>query len=150
MRPGIALATVPSFRPKFVDAVRRASSGTVSESNRWLQQLVETLAAVIGKKLRPGIHRARNCHSMRALIINLLETEIAQLLDRGQAGREARAVYRDRRDTSLGRVKGEAIAADASRLRLDDTEHCAGSDRRVNRIAAGIKHLNRRCRCQRL
>ena len=44
---------------------------------------------------------------------------------------------------ALGRIKHEAIAADAGHMRLDDAQHGDRGDGGVDRIAAGAQHVER-------
>ena len=118
--------------------------------DRGLQQGVEAELAVIAQDGGPGIDRAGNRDRVRRGQRDRVDLALEIPFRCRRLRRAARAVIGHDLALAPGLQQREAVAADPGGLRLDHPEQRAGRHRGVGGGAAGLQHLDRRQRGQRM
>ena len=108
-----------------------------------LQHIAQGHGAVIGRELRPGVHRARHRHRVGALAGQFVDTGFRIPIRGGSGRRPARTVERNDALAVRG-IKAETVTADTGGLRLHDALDRHRGDGRVHGVAAGLQNLNGR------
>ena len=119
-------------------------------ADRRLDRLRQRDRAVLRQQRVPAVHDAGDAHGQLATVGDLVEMTAAEFVERRRrrgAAARVEAVHALRPRVVHDR---EQVAADAVHRRLDDREHRGGGDRRVDRVAARLQHMQSRGARQRL
>ena len=146
---GVALQERLDRRPVAVDPLVD-DIAVPGEADGRLQHPAETHGAVIAQQAVPGVDRAGHGDRMGRLLGDRRDALTVEPLGPRRRGRPPGAVVGDDLLGPAGRDQGEAVAADPGRLGLDHALHRAGGHRGVHRVAAGLEHLDRRQRGERM
>ena len=119
---------------------RRYAHAFVGEADRGRKHLRKRFGSMIPVQRAPGRDRAGYRHRMRGSRRNFTDVAVDVPPGFRRARRPSRTVKRDRR-RAAHREQGEAVAADAGHVRLDDTLHGDGGERGIDGVAAGSQHL---------
>ena len=114
------------------------------------QDLADAFGAVVVEKPAPCIDCAGDGNGVGRMLTNFIDAPIGEPFWRRRLGCPAGTVIGDDVTTAARRVKHEAIATDAGRLRFDHALHGAGGNRRVHGVAAGPENIDGGRRGQRM